>query len=245
MLNIACGTRMHWGWNNLDFSPYAALARRPGLTRLLAAVGFISHVRLARLAQVDRAIIRHDLRKGIPFPDGTFDVVYHSHFLEHLHPDDAPSMLQECLRVLKPGGVLRVVVPDLQTGIARYHAAVARLEANGDDARAADEHEAAVRQLFDQMVRRETTGTSEQRRWVRRVERLVRGDPSKTGESHQWMYDKHSLATLLGRIGFAEPRVQSAVTSRVEGWVSFELDTSTDGVVYKPESLFMEAIKPV
>ena len=84
MLNLACGTRMHHGWNNLDFSPYARLAHRPRLTSMLKAFGMLSNERLKRLAEVDPEIIAWDLRKGIPFAPNTFDVVYHSHFLEHI-----------------------------------------------------------------------------------------------------------------------------------------------------------------
>ena len=40
--------------------------------------------------------------RGIPFPNDSFDAVYHSHFLEHLNKDDAPDFLLECYRVCKP-----------------------------------------------------------------------------------------------------------------------------------------------
>ncbi len=54
------------------------------------------------------------MRQGIPFPDRSFDVVYHSHVLEHLSKSEASKFLKECSRVLRPQGVLRVVVPDLE-----------------------------------------------------------------------------------------------------------------------------------
>ncbi len=50
-------------------------------------------------------------------PDGTMDAVWSSHNLEHLFPHEVPAALREFLRVLKPGGQLRLAVPDLQ-GVA-------------------------------------------------------------------------------------------------------------------------------
>src|SRR6185437_7104009 len=70
-LNLGCGGRFQPDWENLDFAPASAAVRA------------------------------HDLQKGIPFPDGTFDVVYHSHVLEHFPKQFAPSFLRECHRVLK------------------------------------------------------------------------------------------------------------------------------------------------
>lgn len=55
-----------------------------------------------------------DARLGLPFGDGSVDGVVCSHMLEHLHPfKEAPAFLREVKRVLKPGGVFRVAVPDL------------------------------------------------------------------------------------------------------------------------------------
>jgi predicted SAM-dependent methyltransferase len=64
------------------------------------------------------------------------------------------------------------------------------------------------------------------------------------GEVHQWMYDRYSLAQLLLGAGFQEPTVHAATTSRIPAWTSFDLDTSADGTVNKPDSLYMETIKP-
>jgi predicted SAM-dependent methyltransferase len=64
------------------------------------------------------------------------------------------------------------------------------------------------------------------------------------GEIHQWMYDRYSLARLLSEAGFAGARVCRADESAIPQFVSFELDTLADGSVRKPDSLFMEAVKP-
>lgn len=54
-----------------------------------------------------------DLRKRIPLPDESAEMVFCEHFLEHLdYYEEVPSFLEECYRVLQKGGVLRIVVPD-------------------------------------------------------------------------------------------------------------------------------------
>jgi predicted SAM-dependent methyltransferase len=65
-------------------------------------------------------VLAHDLRKGLPFPDESFDVVYHSHVLEHISKQDAGAFMKECFRVLKQNGILRVVVPDLELLVRNY-----------------------------------------------------------------------------------------------------------------------------
>jgi len=64
------------------------------------------------------------------------------------------------------------------------------------------------------------------------------------GEIHQWMYDQYSLAQLLKQSGFKNPTKRTASESAIEGWLKFNLDTESDGTVYKPDSLYMEAFKP-
>ena len=219
MLNIGCGTRMHPGWNNLDFSPYTLLAQHPSLAKALRAGGVLSSERAARLAGVAPDVIRHDLRRGIPFASGTFDVVYHSHFLEHVDREAVPSVIGENIRVLKPGGVVRVVVPDLRAIVGRYTDALAALDAG--DAAAREQHEGATHELFDQMVRRRSTGSGEQRAPVAAVERVIRGSAARTGENHRWMYDSHSLGWALEAAGFVDVEALEAGTSKVAGWSDF------------------------
>ncbi len=240
LLNLACGTRMSWAWTNLDFSPYARLRRHPLLIRAMRAIGLISDYRMSLLEAVDPELIAWDLVKGIPFPDDTFDVVYHSHFLEHIPKEEAPGFLAECGRVLKPGGILRVVLPDLQLLTKSYMEAVKVVEDGNPAGRI--QHERAVNELFDQMVRTEITGTAEQHGWKRWIERKVRGDAARAGELHRWMYDRISLSSLLESVGFRQVQQTSALESRIAGWESFHLDAGEDGSPYKPDSLYLEAV---
>jgi hypothetical protein len=94
------------------------------------------------------------------------------------------------------------------------------------------------------MVLRENFATRLQPKPVQILEKLMRGDARRDGEAHRWMYDRHSLGSLLEGVGFRDPIQQQADTSLVEGWSTFNLDTEPDGRVTKPESLFMEATKP-
>ena len=48
----------------------------------------------------------------LEFEDNTFDFIFSEHFLEHLFLDEAIDLLKECHRILKPNGVVRIVVPD-------------------------------------------------------------------------------------------------------------------------------------
>ena len=126
MLNLGCGRRNHPEWTNVDLH-----VKGPG-------------------------VIRADLRRGIPFDEGAFHVVYHSHLLEHLDREQAAFLLKECHRVLKPAGVIRVVVPDLE-GIARAYLACLEGAVRGDDGMA-QRYEWMVLELLDQMLRRRSGG---------------------------------------------------------------------------------------
>lgn len=98
-------------------------------------------------------VIRHDIRRGLPFAPATFDAVYASHVLEHLTPDDGGALVAEMRRVLRPGGVLRLAVPDLERTARSY---LERLEqaADADDPR----YRWIKLELLDQLVRDRSGG---------------------------------------------------------------------------------------
>jgi len=61
-----------------------------------------------------------DVRCGLPFRAASVDSIYTAHMLEHLYPDELDDLLQECVRVLKPGAGMRIVVPSLASAIIAY-----------------------------------------------------------------------------------------------------------------------------
>ena len=61
-----------------------------------------------------------DLRRPLPFRDASVDAIFSEHLLEHLPYPAGVGLLRECRRVLRPGGIARVGVPDLDRYIASY-----------------------------------------------------------------------------------------------------------------------------
>jgi predicted SAM-dependent methyltransferase/GT2 family glycosyltransferase len=62
----------------------------------------------------------HDLSQGLPFDDGSVDVIHSEHFFEHLALHDGLKLMAECRRVLRPGGRVRIAMPDLASTVKAY-----------------------------------------------------------------------------------------------------------------------------
>jgi predicted SAM-dependent methyltransferase len=263
-LNLGCGYRFDSRWTNVNFKTTGT------------------------------GVISCDLGKGIPFADDTFELVYHSHVLEHFNQTAAKYFIQECCRVLRPGGILRVVVPDLEQIASLYLASLAKAS---ESTEWAGKYEWMILELLDQMVRNTpggdmatylSQGTNRHQEFIlerfgaeardfkqpsqsdRPGKRLVRqikglgttvyqllprplarfytalrvGYYRQNGEIHQWMYDRHSLSILLKNCNLEQVVQRTAKDSYLANWSSFNLDTEIDGKIYKPDSLFMEAMKP-
>lgn len=264
LLNFGCGSVFHPAWVNLDAAPAA-----PG-------------------------VIAHDLRRDFPYPDGSFDGVYGSHVLEHLEPSAAARLLGECRRILKPSGVIRIVVPDLET-IARLYLQYLERALTGDT-NAQRRYDWMMLELYDQSVRTASEGrmgaclrsalghehaefvasrigtqavlpgarptvSMRVRSAVGALRRraaelgallflgaegpaaLKEGLFRRSGEVHQWMYDRFSMQRALQAAGFVEPRVCPADESAIPGFAGYGLE-SVDGRARKPDSLYVEARKP-
>jgi predicted SAM-dependent methyltransferase len=125
-LNLGCGSHFHEDWVNVDFTI------------------------------TGKDVIAHNLIYGIPFQNNTFDVVYHSHILEHFSKEDAKFFIRECYRVLKNDGILRVVIPDLEQIIFEYQKQF-QLAIRGDE-NAIPNYDWIMIELFDQMVRNHSGG---------------------------------------------------------------------------------------
>lgn len=240
ILNIGCGIKTSDSADvtNIDWSMYLRIKKNPFFSLLSGLV--LGKDRYARLKALPDSIIVHDLRKGIPFGDNSVDAVYHSHFLEHLDRESAPLFLTEVKRVLKPGGIHRIVVPDLEDLSKKYlaHAELCRKDAANIPA-----HENYIAEMIEQMVRGEAYGTSQQKPFRRRLENLFLGDARNRGETHQWMYDEINLSHMLAGLGYKNITRKSHDSSQIFGWAATALDLDEAGGEYKPGSLYIEAGK--
>lgn len=241
ILNLGCGTKTSHRNNvvNIDWSVMLRIRSNPILK--LCAPFILKMDRMARFRSLPRNIIVHNLSKGIPFSNCSVDVVYHSHVLEHLDRHVAADFVREAARVLNQGGILRVVVPDFERYCRAYLAHIAACEREGGAE--IECHDSYLEPMLLMSVRREAYGTSQQKPLRRFIENLFLGDSRRRGENHQWMYDRFNLEALLRNNGFSEVTVQSFNTSLIPGWVELGLDHNMDGEEYKPESLYVEAVK--
>lgn len=126
LLNLGCGNRYHKDWTNVDF------------------------------VSKDQHVIAHNLLKGIPFENNSFDAIYNSHVLEHFTKQDGINFIRECFRVLKPGGIIRIAVPDLEM-IVKYYLSNLEKAKKGDE-EAAHNYDWMMLELFDQTVRNQSGG---------------------------------------------------------------------------------------
>ncbi len=109
------------GWLNTDVTPHMLLARAPALPRLAHRLGLIGDERYDAYSSGAFAALRYlDVARRFRFDADTFDCAYTSHMLEHLYPDVAEHCLREVHRVLRPGGIVRIAVPDLDQLVASY-----------------------------------------------------------------------------------------------------------------------------
>lgn len=109
------------GWINTDVTPHIYISKIPGAASLLRAVGKLDDKKydMHRRGQF-RALTYLDLTQPLPYADNSVSAVFSSHVFEHLFPDEIRRLVVELRRVLIPGGVCRVVVPDLEKVVALY-----------------------------------------------------------------------------------------------------------------------------
>lgn len=129
LLNLACGAKVSTvgNWANIDFSSPM------------------------------ENVIEMNILDGLAFSDGSFDAVYTAQFVEHLTPKEAAVVLREIRRVLKPGGVLRIVTPDMEELARTYLKHLERLK-HSDDADEATKYDWVRLEIFDQIVRDHSGG---------------------------------------------------------------------------------------
>lgn len=129
LLNLACGSKVsNFGeWVNIDFQSPI------------------------------EGVIEMNILNGLNFPDNYFDVVYSAQFIEHLTLQEAKSVFSEVLRVMKPGGILRIVTPDLEEMAMSYLKYLKRL-GDSPERITKNKYDWLRIEIFDQIVRDKSGG---------------------------------------------------------------------------------------
>lgn len=136
-------------------------------------------------------VIRAELPE-LPFRDGSADEVLLSHVLEHFGFADGLRLTQEIFRVLRPGGVATIEVPDIQWCMAQF---LGSPEPN----------------LYTDPTNDYVTS----HRWGL-FAMSIWGDQHHEGLYHKWGYTAHRLLHLLNHVGFAEARIDYVASHGVQ-----------------------------
>lgn len=205
-INVGCGQTPTKGWRNFDNSLSLRLGRVPFLPELLHKVGVLeaSQYQFIHFARSD-GIEHGDVTKGIPLSDGSVDVLYSSHMLEHLDRGEASLFLKEARRVLCSGGIIRLAVPDLRKHVQQY------IESEDADA----------------FIAGTLLCQPRPRTIVQRLRVLLVG-----ARHHQWMYDGVSLCRLLLAHGFVKAEVLPAGKTKIQAPEPLDLQERLSESVY-------------
>ncbi len=182
-VNLGCGATPTPGWINFDNSLTVLLARWPLIWRLIPS-----------RREFARSVREYDIRwanatRRIPLHDACAEVVYTSHMIEHLDRPEVKRCIHEIQRILVPGGLLRVAVPDLENYVRDY-------TQSGD---------------ADVLLERTLLCAAKPRSLGERLNYIVMGP-----RHHHWMYDSRSLVKLLTVHGFEDVVSMPAGDSSLE-----------------------------
>ena len=163
------------GWLNFDSSPSVQIERMPIVGRFLKV----------NADRFPEDILYGDIIKGLPVAPSSAKAVYASHVLEHLAFEDCQTALANTHSILRPGGVFRLIVPDLQARAEAYMAAAREGAAEGAN-------DFCRSTLFGH---------------VSRPRGLVNTVRSALGNQHHlWMWDERSMRQALQTAGFVNIR---------------------------------------
>lgn len=178
-LNIGCGDSCPEQWENIDASLSLRISKIPLVGRsILSLIG--TH-------QWSDSIQYGDIVRGLPQKKEQCQLIFACHMLEHLSIEDFQYAMQNFYFCLKPGGIFRVIVPDLEQYINTYK--VHRADATLSDKAA---HKFMMESWLGHRGRRNSF-----------PHRLTEGF---SNSRHQWMWDEPSLKAAFIQHGFQNVR---------------------------------------
>ena len=212
-IQYGCGYSAPAGWLNFDSSPTIKLEKVPLLGRFVRK----------NATRFPENVVVGDIVAGLPVPDNSADGVYASHVLEHLARDEFNIALRNTFRILKPGGLFRLIVPDLEERARRY---LQLLDGSSSSA-----NDWFMRATYLGLEERPST-------LVQKVSRAF------GGSLHHWMWDYASMHSQLEQSGFANIRRCSFGDSDDSMFKLVEESKRFYDPVHQIRELAVEAQKP-
>ena len=267
-LNIGCGNRLCSDWVNVDFVAYSKEVIKHDLLTPFpfdhASFDFVysSHVlehftpaNAARLLKECHRVMKNGAVLRIVVPDLEVLAIAYLKALSECSDDPqsiathdwATIQLIDQLVRDEPGGQMIKFLTSVDLASAEVIAKTSKTARAVLKTRTESKSQLDIdqRSIKNNQLKLHAPG------WFHRIRgkvvNLVRNSGNRefhtTGETHKWMYDRKSLARLLLRCGFRDFQVCDATTSYYNEWNSCYLDSDPDGTIYRPDSLYVEAMK--
>jgi len=265
LLNIGCGSTYDKRWINLDLNPVSSDVYRVDVSKPLPLdddsvdFAYASHV-LEHLAPHVAPRFMQEVRRVLK-PEGTFRVVV----------PDLEQITTEYLRSLQAArtGDQTAALRHEWMVIELIDQVTRQTNDGGEMFRFMLRHGDLGLEIATQRLGAEIVGTmlpwdatKTKAEWIREISQdEVFSDSAiferranmslldsllfrRSGEPHLWMYDDRSLFVLFESTGFVNVKRMTASTSRIADFASYRLDSGDDGSPRKPDSLYVEAVKP-
>ncbi len=160
-----------------------------------------------------------DLRFPLKIKDESVDGITCEHTMEHLSYSDDEKLMSECYRILKPGGVLRIILPDVSKFLNAY--------ANNDVA------------WFNEWEKLYFTNSLNPERAKRKLHSKMGAVSFVLQEyGHISAWDEETLRFYLSKVGFSKIDVK-AYREGAKKELLIDLDSETRKFV----SIYLEATK--
>jgi len=171
-VQYGCGFSNPKEWRNFDASPTLRFERLPILGKLYTknSSRFPDNVEFG------------DIVSGLPIEDQSCSGVYCSHILEHLSLNDFRTALVNTRKILQPGGIFRLVLPDFELSVKNY------VSSSSGDAVIA-------------FMRETSLGYESRPKGIRGLISSWLGN-----SQHLWMWDYKAIAVELKAAGFVAVR---------------------------------------
>lgn len=175
-LQYGCGLSNPIGWENYDSSPTLRIQRTPIIGKIMKS---------SLNVVFPKNITYGDIVNGLNVSKNTYDGIYCSHVLEHLSYFDLKKTLHNTYEYLKPGGIFRMVLPDLEILCREYVNEVNKKNPKS-----------SLRFMNDSLL-----GVTERKRGLKQIITNMLGN-----SKHLWMWDYYSLSEELREVGFSDIR---------------------------------------